>query len=131
MESLEKSQLITAWMGSAKEDLETAKGLVSLKRYRGALFFCHLALEKILKAAYVKTNDRYPPPTHKLAKLARESKIEVSEEQIDYLSEITTFNVEARYDIFKEKLYKKATREFTLKYLRITQELFEYFLSKI
>ncbi len=131
METKEKEQLIKAWVRSAKEDLETAKGLVSLKRYMGALFFCHLALEKVLKAAYVKANDRYPPPTHKLAKLAKEAKVEVSEEQVDYLNEITTFNVEARYDIFKERLYKKATREFTLKYLRITQELFEYFLGEI
>ncbi|HCM82622.1 MAG: hypothetical protein UW22_C0055G0008 [Candidatus Gottesmanbacteria bacterium GW2011_GWB1_44_11c] len=30
--------------------------------------------------------------------------------------EISTFNVEARYDVYKRTLYKKATKEFTTMY---------------
>ena len=38
--------------------------------------------------------------------------------------EITTFNIEARYDIHKERLYKKATGDFTRQYLSRSEELF-------
>ncbi len=42
-------------------------------------------------------------------------------------NEITTFNISARYDDYKFKFYKKATREFTDKWLKIGKELHEEF----
>lgn len=41
---------INYWSDSAAYDLETGESLLELKRYPYALFFGHLALEKILKA---------------------------------------------------------------------------------
>jgi len=131
MEIKERDELQKAWLKSAIEDLETAKDLFKLGRFSGCLFFCHLVLEKMLKAIYIMVNDTYPPLIHKLAKLAIDSKVELTDEQIDNLNEITTFNVEARYDIFKEKLYKKANKSFTTRYLQITTELFTYFKTKL
>jgi len=127
MEIKESDKLQKAWVKSADEDLETANDLFKLGRFSGCLFFCHLVIEKTLKAIYIKVNDTYPPPTHKLISLANLSKLELTKEHKLYLTEITTFNVEARYDIFKEKLYKKATSKFTRKYLDITKELFVQF----
>ena len=124
MEIKERDELQRTWLKSAVEDLGTAKDLLRLGRFSGCLFFCHLVIEKTLKAIYIKVNDTYPPPTHKLINLANLSKLKLSTELKLHLSEITTFNVEARYDIFKEKLYKKATKEFTQKYFDITKELF-------
>jgi len=124
MEIKERDELQRAWLKSAVEDLGTAKDLLRLGRFSGCLFFCHLVIEKTLKAIYIKVNDTYPPPTHKLINLANLSKLKLSTELKLHLSEITTFNVEVRYDIFKEKLYKKATKEFTQKYFDITKELF-------
>ncbi|PIQ73190.1 DNA-binding protein [Candidatus Roizmanbacteria bacterium CG11_big_fil_rev_8_21_14_0_20_36_8] len=127
MEIKESDKLQKAWVKSADEDLKTANDLFKLGRFSGCLFFCHLVIEKTLKAIYIKVNDTYPPPTHKLISLANLSKLELTKEHKLYLTEITTFNVEARYDIFKEKLYKKATSKFTRKYLDITKELFVQF----
>lgn len=124
MEDREKKYFQKAWLESAIEDLETAKDLFKLGRFSGCLFFCHLVIEKTLKSIYIKIKDTYPPPTHKLLNLANLSKIELNKELKFHLTEITTFNVEARYDIFKEKLYKKATKEFTQKYFNITKEIF-------
>lgn len=123
----EKELLHKAWLKSAIEDLKIAQDLFKLKYYSYALFFCHLSLEKILKTIYLRQNKKYPIITHKLAKLAVACKIKLNTEQIDYLNEITTFNIEARYDVVKEKLYKKATKEFTQKYLDITNKLFKHF----
>ena len=127
MEIKESDKLQKAWVKSADEDLKTANDLFKLGRFSGCLFFCHLVIEKTLKAINIKVNDTYPPPTHKLISLANLSKLELTKEHKLYLTEITTFNVEARYDIFKEKLYKKATSKFTRKYLDITKELFVQF----
>lgn len=127
MEKQEKVKLKKAWLTSAIEDLATAKGLFKLKRYSGCLFFCHLTIEKVLKALFLKQHDNYPPPTHKLVRLAKLSKINLNKETEIYLAEITTFNIEARYDILKEKLYKKATEKFTKKYLDLTKKLFTNF----
>jgi HEPN domain-containing protein len=127
MEDIEKIKLIRAWTKSSKEDFATAKELFNLKRYSGCLFFCHLAIEKILKALFLKKNNTYPPPTHKLVRLANLSKIKIDKQTEKYLAEITTFNVEARYDILKQRLYKKASETFTKKYLKITTELIVYF----
>jgi HEPN domain-containing protein len=131
MEIKEKEELQKAWLKSAIEDLETAKDLFKLRRFSGCLFFCHLVIEKTLKAIYIKVNDTYPPLIHKLAKLAIDSKVELTDEQVDNLNEITTFNVEARYDIFKEKLYKKANVSYATRYLQITMKLFTYFKTKL
>lgn len=127
MEQEERRKAINSWAKSAAEDLEIAEKLFGLKKFSYCLFFCQLALEKILKAIFIKTNDSYPPPTHKLQRLAKLANTSVNREKEQSLAEITTFNIEARYDIYKEKLYKIATREFTEKYLSTTHKLFVYF----
>ena len=131
MEIKEKAELKQAWLKSGKEDIILANDLFRLKHYGYCLFFCHLAIEKLLKALYIKTIDSYPPPTHKLAKLAKDARVVLTDEQIAHLNEITTFNIEARYDVIKTALYRKATSDFAKKYLRISTDLFNYFVSLI
>lgn len=131
MEIKEKEYLEKAWLKSAQEDFETAEDLVRLKHYHWALFLCHIAIEKVLKAIYIKVKDQYPPPIHKLAKLAQDCRLSLTQTQLDDLEEMTTFHIEARYDVIKDKLYKKATKEFTLKYLEITKKLLHSLTSLI
>lgn len=119
-----KEDVVQKWVHSAKEDLEVAKELQNSKRYAYCLFFCQLSLEKIFKAVIVDITDDAPPITHDLVKLAAAAKLSPSTEQEVHLREVTTFNIEARYDIHKDRLYKKATPDFTRTYLIITEELF-------
>lgn len=127
MEKNEKDRLKKAWLRSATEDLATAESLFKLKRYNFALFCCHLVIEKILKALFIKNKDQYPLVSHDLVKIARRADLDLTQEVINQLAEITTFNVEARYDIDKTKLYKKATKSFTKKYMMLTFSLFKDF----
>lgn len=131
MEIKEKDELQKAWLKSAKEDFKIAEDLVRMKHYQWALFLCHIAIEKVLKANYIRILDQYPPPIHKLVKLAQDCKLTLTDGQINDLREMTTFHIEARYDVIKDKLYKKATKEFTLKYFEITKKLLNYFISLI
>lgn len=115
------------WVKSAEEELEIAVSMFKDKKYSHTLFFCHLALEKVLKALYIKKNDTFPLITHNLTKLAKNCGLNLPEEEISYLDEITTFNIEARYDVHKLRLHKKATLEFTKKYVDVTKKLFSTF----
>ena len=118
-----KSQTINHWITSAKEDVDTAKLLFDGKKYSYCLFFCQLAIEKFLKAIYIKQSDNAPPITHDLFKLAQLTGISLDEKLTELLREITTFNIEARYDIHKLRLYKKATKVYTQTYLLHTENI--------
>ena len=93
------------------------------ERYHHALFFCHLAVEKMLKSVYVTKIGNVPPPLHNLLLLTDKAKIKLPEATLEQLREINTFNVEARYDDYKLKFYKKATKDFSEKWFSVTKKL--------
>ena len=77
------------------------------------MFLGHLVLEKLLKAHYVKNNKKHAIFTHDLLRLATLAGLELNEETEEWLDEISTFNINARYDSYKKDFYQLCTREFT------------------
>ena len=128
---MDNTEVIKYWLKSSKEDLKTAEELYKVKRYHHALFFLHLAIEKILKGIYVKKNEKSPLPIHNLARLAEQCDIQLDENTRRELNEITTFNISARYDDYKFKFYKKATKEFADDWLKIGKKLYEVFDKRL
>lgn len=124
-----EAEAVQAWKDSAVENLETAAELLKLGKKHHALFFLHLALEKILKGLHQYLKHQPSLYIHDLYKLAVEAGLEASEEEKVELDEISTFNVAARYDIFKQRLYSKATAEFTNKWMQIGRKLFNKYLE--
>jgi HEPN domain-containing protein len=112
-----EQEVVKYWLIASKEDFDSAEILFENKKYHHALFFCHLSIEKMLKAIIVKSAKTAPPLIHDLIRLAEKAKLPLSEAQINELAEITTFNIEARYDDYKLSFRKKATRRFSLKYI--------------
>jgi len=108
----DKVGIINFWLASSEGDWKTMNHLVTSKDYAWALFLGHLVIEKLLKALVVKHTNGHPPFTHNLASLARN--LELSLEQKNWLEEITTFNLNARYDDVKMEFYKKCTKQFTV-----------------
>lgn len=106
-------KLIDFWKSNSDEDFDTMMDLYQSKRYNWSLFIGHITLEKILKAYFIKTNNISPPFTHNLLKLAKESNLELTEEIKLQLSTITAFNINTRYDDYKQSFYKKCTAEYT------------------
>ena len=49
----DEQKIIQYWAATSKQDFETAEILFENKKYSHALFFCHLSIEKILKALIV------------------------------------------------------------------------------
>lgn len=116
---------IEYWLDSSKKDLEVAQSLFKSKHYPQCLFFCHLALEKLLKTITIKTIKDYPPYIHDLRKLAEIAKLKLSSDQEMRLDEISTFNIAGRYASEKFEFYKKYNkRNYAEKYLKETNKLY-------
>jgi HEPN domain-containing protein len=78
MNNIEKQ--IHYWLSGATEDLESAKVLVDKNRLLHGLFFCHLVIEKALKAHVVQRTSEVSPRTHNLIYLSEKANL-VFEEQ--------------------------------------------------
>ena len=110
---MEIQKVIDYWQNESAEDLKVSGHLFEKGDYSYALFFCHLAIEKYLKAIYVKEKHEQPPHIHNLIRIAELSGINVPEEIEKYMIRITAFNIEARYPDDKNNFRKKCTAEFT------------------
>ncbi|MBU1500239.1 HEPN domain-containing protein [Patescibacteria group bacterium] len=126
-----QKQALNLWLAGANDAFDTAKKLYSAKKFDHCLFFVHLALEKIIKAIFIKKKDTFPPLIHNLAKLAETAGILLAPQQKSQLNEATEFNVSGRYEDYKFKLYKKATPQFTKNWLQTAKTLFEYFKREL
>lgn len=111
------------WLESARRDRETARSLYELRRFDWSLFIYHLALEKLLKALVVQAG-KTPPPIHHLNRLSDIAGADLSDTHQDWLTEITDFNIEARYDDVKLSFYRKATEEYASLWHGRCNELF-------
>lgn len=116
--------LIDYWLTSATRDFEVAQDLFRLARYNYCLFFCHLAIEKLLKGLIFKLTNEHALPIHDIKKLSKQAEIVILDLNDKDLEEITSWNIEARYDSYKQKFYGKATKDFTEKWFKKAKEIF-------
>jgi HEPN domain-containing protein len=117
-------KIINYWTVTAEHHYKTAKFLLKGKRYPECLFFCHLMIEKILKALIVQRTKTHAPHIHILVDLAKLAKIDLSPEQIDQLTTITEFNIAARYNEIKFNFYKRCNKTYTERYFTISKNLY-------
>lgn len=115
---------IDYWFSSSERDWRVVQNLFKSKYYDYALFFCHLVLEKILKAIVVKTTNDNAPYTHNLVALANRGNIGLTPDLIKILNIINTFNVAGRYSDVKLAFHKRCTKEYVAEYINTTKELF-------
>jgi HEPN domain-containing protein len=128
---LDITQVVAFWTAEAEEALVVAHHLVAKADYSYALFFGHLALEKMLKALYVFRQERHAPPLHNLLRLARAAKLEVDEAKAEQLTTITAFNLEARYPDYKRSFRQTCTPEYTTQQMAMIEELMQWLRSQL
>lgn len=68
---------IDYWRQGSDDDFETAGILIESKKYVHGLFFCHLSIEKIIKALIVKNTLDIPPKPHDIFYLTKIAGIEL------------------------------------------------------
>jgi HEPN domain-containing protein len=105
--------IIMHWKESSDHNYLTMQNLLKSKDFSWALFLGHLLIEKLLKAHYVKKHRIHAVFTHDLLRLARKAELNLTDELEEWLDEISTFNLNARYDSYNQEFYKLCTKEFT------------------
>jgi HEPN domain-containing protein len=108
-----KERIIQYWTKSAKRDYRTMQNLLKTGDNSWALFLGHLVLEKLLKAHYVKDTGKHAIFTHDLLRLTAKTTLKPTKEAEDWLDEISTFNLNARYDNYQEDFNALCTNEYT------------------
>ncbi len=83
-----------------------------------------MVVEKLLKAHWVNEHEEnFPPRVHNLNALYDQLNIELPPTLKDELPVITSWNIEARYQDYKDQFFKMCTSEYINKKLFIVEEL--------
>jgi HEPN domain-containing protein len=85
----------------------------------------------LLKAFYIKNIQEHPIPIHDLTRIATKAGIECSDEILNQLDTITTFNINARYEDVKQNFYLKCTKQFTKTWIDQITELRKWIKSQL
>lgn len=131
LEMIETEQVKAYWLTEAEEALAVADHLTEKGDYSYALFFGHLAIEKVLKAVYVGRLHEHAPPIHNLLRLARAAGLEVDDTRTEALIAITAFNIEGRYPDFKRTFRRMCTAEYATRHITTIKEMFQWVRSQM
>lgn len=110
IENIDK--IVQHWIDTSEQDFRTMQNLMKSCDYSWAMFLGHLVLEKLLKAHYVKNQKKHALFTHDLLRLATNAGLNFNDEIEEWFDEISTFNINARYDNYKQDFYKLCSKEF-------------------
>ena len=81
-------EIIDEWLKIAEYDLKTAEAMLDTGRYLYVAFMCQQAIEKVLKAIYIKRKNELPPKTHNLLYLIDVLGINLPEADKMFLSKL-------------------------------------------
>jgi HEPN domain-containing protein len=122
---------IDYWLDIAQYDLKSAKSMQESNRYLYTVFLCQQATEKILKAVYIKKCACESPRTHSLVHIQSLLQLDLSEEYLQLLAELTAYYIEGRYPTYKKKLSALISKNKASQILKKTEELFKCLKSAI
>jgi HEPN domain-containing protein len=88
---------IAYWIDGAEDDLITAGLLIKEKRTLHGLFFCHLVIEKVIKAHYVKVVGEVAPRSHNLIYLSEKAELIFDDETQIFLGILMKYQLQGRY----------------------------------
>ena len=95
------------------------------------MFIYHLSIEKLFKALIIRVTNQTPPHSHKLDYLAEIAKLAVTKEYLDWLREITTFNIDARYSEGRTELYHRATTNYTKLWASRSEDIIQWLKQEL
>ncbi len=72
---MDKDEIVKFWVSEAEKSQKVAQHLFAKKDYSYALFFGHLAIEKLLKSIHAKVVDENVPRTHNLPRIAKAARL--------------------------------------------------------
>lgn len=130
-DKIDIEKIFNHWILRSDQDFDTMLNLYKTKDYHWSLFIGHLVIERLLKACIVKKTKAHAAFIHDLRRLAKLSEIEFTDEHKKWLDTISTFNLNTRYDDYKQDFYKKCTFEFTDLWILNIKHLREWIKLKL
>lgn len=124
--NLEKQ--IEYWKTTALADFETAELLINNNKLVHGLFFCHLTIEKLLKANFVKSTKSLAPKTHDLIYLMKKTNLVFTEKHKRTLIALMGYLIEGRYP---DNFLATPSKEVANGYLNQTKELLDWLVQKL
>ena len=119
---------IAYWSNGALDDLVTAKVLFDTNRLLHGLFFCHLVIEKAIKANVVKQSSDVAPRSHNLIYLSEKANILFSEDDEIFLGILMKYQLQGRYPDYNPVF---PDREKAIEYYFKTENLLTWLLKRL
>lgn len=96
-------EVVSRWVKQALHDLENAKKNMEMEIYDVCLVLCQQAVEKMLKALYIKkTGNDSPPRIHSLRKLVEETNM--SDKALKLVGGLDSYYLALRYPDIGDKM---------------------------
>jgi HEPN domain-containing protein len=102
--------------------------LIERNRLLNGLFFCHLVIEKIIKAHVVKQTKDFAPRSHNLILLSEKAQLIFNEGDEIFLGTLMKYQLEGRYPDYNPKVPDK---DIVIDYLTKTETLFKWLNEKL
>jgi HEPN domain-containing protein len=113
---------------TAAADLDTDELLIENNKILHGLFWCHLCIEKAIKAHVARFTEDFPPKSHNLSFLIEKTDLELSDDQLLFCDTLMFYQLEGRYPEFYPKIPSKViTDEILLQ----TKILYQWLKAKL
>jgi HEPN domain-containing protein len=119
---------IDYWKNGADEDIVTAELLIREKRTIHGLFFCHLVIEKAIKAQIVKKSEDVAPRSHNLIYLSEIAELEFDDQAQLFLGILMKYQLQGRYPDYDPIL---PDQQRVKEYLNKTKEMLQWLKMKL
>jgi HEPN domain-containing protein len=129
--NIDIKRVISYWVDSSGKDYRTMENLIESGDYNWAMFLGHLVIEKLLKAIYVKVHRKHAVYGHDLLRITSSLDLDVDPIKEEWLDTLTTFNLNARYDNYKQDFYKLCTQEFALEWKSKIEQLRQWLMNQL
>lgn len=119
---------IDYWINEAEDNIKSADILIQKDRSLHGLFFCHLVIEKAMKAHVVKETKEIPPRTHNLILLSERANLRVDDSNEILLGILMKYQLQSRYPDYDPIIPSKEKAQI---YLDQTKELLQWLKEKL
>ncbi len=122
---------IRYWINLSRYDINTAKAMLTGRRYLYVLFTCQQAIEKMLKALVVQNTGSFPPKIHDLVKLLTIAGIEAPVKKKEFLAKLNHYYLETRYPAELSEISKLIKRQTALDIFNETRKILAWLKSNV
>jgi len=120
---------IDYWINEAEDNILTADILIQKNRFLHGLFFCHLVIEKAIKAHVVKITKDFAPRSHNLILLSEKAKLKFDNDDDDiFLGILMKYQLQGRYPDYNPII---PTKESIENYFSQTKKFLEWLKEKL